>query len=345
MMRSSLPPLVVATLGCLPLAGSAATLLEITGGYDVLVEGDMSLNGVHMHGATGVGGNLTLTGNQTEFFLDKPARPSALTVGGSVTLDANGNVLSPGKLHVGSLTSGQSIGEKHAGNPDILALKSASGRDLVFQGGQTAAQANTLPANFDVAGSFNVLRGLSSSLAGMSQTLDFNDYLSGDANNLAFNLQLGLGGGFDVMNITGAQLASLKTLNFSHLAGFDQQLVINVDLSGYHGGTIVQNRNGEPEADNILWNFYGADSLTLENQFIGSILAPDLALTHNNNDLKGSVVAQSFTKNGGQVHVHDFAFPTPDPSPQGSPVPDGGSSGFLALLAAPLFGWFKRRAA
>lgn len=334
MIRPHVSPFLLAAIAGLPALSPAATLLELTGGYDVLVEGDMSLNGVHMHGATGVGGNLALSGDITEFLNDPVTRPAGLTVAGSIALGADGRINNSGKLHVGTPGANQSVND----TPGSSALNdSDSGKNIFFSSGQSAGDVSSLPSGFDVAGSFGVLRGLSSSLAAMSSTLSFGDYTSGQN----FSFTLGSGSGLDVFNITGAQLAQVTNLNFGHLAGFTQQLVINVDLTGYTGGAFTQNRNGEQEANNILWNFYGADSLSLSNQFIGSILAPDLSLTHNNNDIKGTVIAESFTKNGGQVHIHDFT--TPDSTPD--PVPDGGSTALFALLVAPLLGWFKRRAA
>lgn len=311
---------------------SAFTIADLTGGYDIFVETDARFNGVHMHGATAIGGDLTLQGSMSEFLNDPVVRPAGLTVGGTITQNSNARINNAGKLQVGSLLPNQSV---ISGS-----LKTTSNKNLYFSSGQS--QANVLaPSSLNMVDSFNQLSSLSASLAGMSQTLDFNAFVSG-GNNFGLTLGSGSFGSLDVMNITGAQLASVQNLNFNHVSNFDQKLVINVDLSGYNGGAFVQNRNGNDEADNILWNFYGATNLTIQNQFIGSILAPDINFTHSNNDIKGSVIAGSFVKNQGQVHVHPFTYDFPSPSPAPPPVPDAGSTGLMALLVLPLFAVFRR---
>lgn len=312
----------------------ALSLSGISGGYDVLVKKNADFSGVHMHGATAVGGNLTLSGNMSEFLNDNVVRPAGLSVGGSVVQNADARINSSGKLQVGKLTSGQSV------NSGSLA---GNNRNLYFNNSQPVGQV-VVPQTIDMNAAFNDLSALSASLAGMTETLSFNSYVRGS--EFKFNLGTGSAAGFDVMNLTAAQLASVQALNFGHSAGFGQKLVINVNLSGYTG-SFVQNRNGNDEANNILWNFYGASDLYLENQFIGSILAPGLHLQHKGNDIKGSVFADSFTKIDGQVHVHPFGYDFPQATPPKSTppasVPDAGSTGLLALIAFPLLLLLKRK--
>ncbi len=330
----------VAVLGVslnLAPAAFSASISDLSGGYDVIVSGNATFDGVHIHGAIAIGGNLELKGNKSEFLMDNVSRPAGLTVKGSIDQKADGQIVRKGSLHVGSLNSGQSVVSK----PGKNYLQSASGKKLYLEpnGGQTQTDVLS-PAAVDMVASFNHLSALSASLAALDQTVSFGSFVKGS--EFKFTLQSGSLVDFDVMNITGTQLASVQTLNFSKVSGSDQKLVINVDLSGYKGGAFAQNRNGDKEADYILWNFYGAPTLTLENQFIGTILAPDIALTHKNNDIKGSVIAGSFTKIGGQVHVHSFSNDFPEKTPASHSVPDGGSTGLLVLLMAPLLGLLHR---
>ncbi|MES2440135.1 MAG: VPDSG-CTERM sorting domain-containing protein [Verrucomicrobiota bacterium] len=312
--------------------GTAASIPALSGGYDVFVRNGAVFDGVHMHGATAIGGDLSLTGNMSEFLNDPVTRPSGLSVGGRILQGADARINNSGKLHVGSLVSGQTVSAN--------SLQSGSGRNVYFGSGQPPANVVTAQA-VDMVSAFNQLSALSASLAAKSSTLNFSSFVSGSNFNLT--LQSGSLIGYDVMNITGAQLASVGNLNFNHVSGFDQKLVINVDLSNYNGGAFIQNRNGNDEANNILWNFFGASQLSLQNQFIGTILAPNLNLTHYNNDIKGSVIANSFTKTGGQVHVHPFSFDFPTPASTSTKgVPDAGSTGLLALLVLPLLVAFRR---
>ncbi len=312
----------------------AVSLSGISGGYDILVRNHADFSGVHMHGATAVGGDLRLSGNMSEFLNDNVVRPAGVSVGGSVVQGADARINSSGKLQVGKLTSGQSVSSGSL---------TGNNRNLFFNNSQPVGQV-VVPQTIDMNAAFNDLGALSASLAGMTQTLSFNSYVHGS--EFKFNLGSGSSVGFDVMNITASQLAWVQTLNFSHTASFDQKLVINVNLSGYVG-SFVHNRNGNNEADNILWNFYGASDLYLENQFIGSILAPGLHLQHKGNDIKGSVFVDSFTKIDGQIHVHPFGYDFPQKTPPAldppASVPDAGSTGLLALLAFPLLLLLKRK--
>lgn len=326
--------LAVSLLGALSCIDTARafTLADLTSGHDVFVRGNATFDGVHMHGSTAIGGDLTLRGSMSEFLNDNVVRPAGLAVGGRINQNADARINNSGKLRVGSLQAGQTV--------VTGSLKTSLGRNLYFSNSLPTADVVSA-SSVDMNAAFNQLGSLSASLASMNQTLDFNGFVSGGNN---FNLTLGnvASGGFDVMNITGAQLASVQNLNFNHVAGFNQRLVINVDLSSYSGAAFVQNRNGNNEADNILWNFYGATNLAIQNQFIGSILAPGIDFTHSNNDVKGSVIARSFVKNGGQVHVHPFTVDFPGGESPAPPVPDAGSTGLLALLVLPVLAACRR---
>lgn len=298
-----------------------AGVIDAVQGYDVFVDGNFVIKGSHVHGATAVGGNLTLSGNMSEFANHGPSNPG-VTVAGNIVLNANGRINGNGKLEVGSLTSGQSIN----GSQDLV-----KGTKKL-----EAQQATVGPVDIDFDAAFDELTQLSATYAQMSATLALNSLTSGGN----FNYTFGATAAVEYLNITGSQLASLSNLNFNGNAAPGASLVINVDLSGYSGGAFTQNRNGGNQANNILWNFYGASSVTLKNQFIGTILAPEMSVKHINNDIKGMVIAQHFTKEQGQVHIHKFNGYVPPPPVH---VADATATGTLVLAGALLLRAHRRR--
>ncbi len=74
----------------------------------------------------------------------------------------------------------------------------------------------------------------------------------------------------------------------------------------------------------VLFNFYEAEDLTLNNNFRGTIFAPGATVTQAGSNIDGNVVASTFNQNA-EVHVYGFDGNLPVPEP---------SSLFLAALAA-----------
>jgi hypothetical protein len=58
-------------------------------------------------------------------------------------------------------------------------------------------------------------------------------------------------------------------------------------------------------ADHVLYNFYGATSLTLSGVGVeGTILAPTAAVTFNNGAINGGMIAGSLV-GSGETHIYD----------------------------------------
>lgn len=317
--------LLTALLSLSVAATAAASPLGFGSDYDVLVKDDFTLSGAHVHGSSAVGGNLVLTGNLNEFGNHmQPGSGAALVVAGSVVQNATGRVNGTGIAQLDSLALGQVITPQGlAGNGQML----------------YAQQINVAPVTIDFDGVFADLSLLSMSMASLASTIDVNTISSGDAANRQLNLGFTSGSSYEVLNLTAAELQNFKNIQVASPGSGTNSLIINVDLTGYNGSTITQNRNGtDSAADRILWNFFGGSSLSLSNQFYGTVFAPDLAVTHQNNDLKGQVIASSFTKLGGQVHDHRYSGSTPPVN-----VPDSGSTAALVAGACMLVIGLRRR--
>lgn len=309
------PRALVAIFSCLTSAVFAVPM-GLGNEFDVLVRRDFTANGTHVHGSTAVGGSLVLTGNMSEFGNQQPngSGPNVV-VNQQISQGADARVNRDGIVQVGSLKPTQTVNGSH---------------DIVGGGRSFYANSTTVgPTGLDTETAFEEFVALSNLLAGLTPTLDLDTVSSGSAPNKNLNLSFGGDGPFQVLDLTGNELKQFANINVANPGSSPTGLIINVDLTGYTGGAFVQNRNGQDAgADWILWNFYGASSLSIQNQFYGTIFAPGMTVTHTNNDLKGAVIADTFIKNSGQIHRHRYAGNLPPPTS----VPDGGATAGMMLI-------------
>jgi choice-of-anchor A domain-containing protein len=267
--------------------------LGVGSDFDVIVKNDLTVNNAHIHGTSAVGHDLRLNGNTSEFGNNMGANSGpALVIGNNVILNADGRVNGSRFVQINQLTNGQS--------------KTSQG----ITGGGKKLEASTVSVGsvaLDIANTFASFGLLSQAMSALPSTVTLAAVTSGDALNKQLNLNFAAGTGYQVLNLTLAEFLSIKNIQVGAAAANTRSWIINVDLTGYDESTITQNRNGNDSgADQIIWNFYGASTLTLANQFYGTIFAPDVVVTHLNNDIKGQVIASSFIKTDGQVHVHRY---------------------------------------
>ena len=100
--------------------------------------------------------------------------------------------------------------------------------------------------------------------------------------------------------------------------GAADKVVINVfgDVLASAGGINLNGGFSHANAENILWNFYGADSIDFgATQWFGSVLAVD-AVVDFDNDLNGTLAANSYVGNG-QIHIAGW-----NSTPPMAPVPE-----------------------
>ncbi|MBD5779695.1 VPDSG-CTERM sorting domain-containing protein [Pelagicoccus sp. NFK12] len=326
MKKTSVTLLAASILSLAPIA-SAVSFQDLTYGYDVFVRGDATLDGASIHGSIATGGSLILDGNQS-LFSSRPNISDYVIASKQIELLSTGNGgqmasnLDTNAIRVESLSAGQSI--------DASGFNDANtGKKINFQPPQTGSVGSL---GIDFSSSFSAFSALSNALKNTAATLDLDTDIP-DKNN--WNYALGTSGMVDVISLTAAELLTIKSLNFTALAGATDKLIINVDLTGF-AGTLSNTQNGEEAADHILWNFYGNSFVNLENQFVGSILAVDTSVNHHNNQIKGMVVADSFNKSGGQVHVHRIEHDIPE-------VPDTGSTALMTAIALPMLALLRRK--
>lgn len=342
-MKKATSKLLAAALAAFAIgsAAHAVSIADLTHGYDVFVQDNVTIGGVRMHGSTAAGNNLKITASTAEFNLDgNHVAPYTIVAGNAIELNGNGRVLSNGgrgKVSVGNLLPNQSISV----NANQIFLNAPAGQLDLSNTNQTAGQILT-PSGIDFDAAFSGLKTLSNSLKNLLPTLPVPA-----ASDLVFDFTGAAG--LQILNLTAAQFGAFGQTNQIGNISSGVRFLVNVDLTGFSGvlGQNVNQNVSDSNASGILWNFYGAglSEVEIRSKWVGSILAPELSVVDkNSNDIRGSVIAKSFSKSGGQVHPGSFNYDFDLPPPP-SNVPDASSTVVLAALGLPILFIARRRRA
>jgi choice-of-anchor A domain-containing protein len=236
-----------------------------------------------------------------------------------------------GALDVFGYTSGNTINIDNGGNAYVAGNK---GAPISFNGG-----GGYIGAPGNGIGDFETpLNALSQSLAQLSANSTLPTLAANNNNNIAFNATPGANG-IAVFDITAAQLANIS----SFLINLNNASTVVINVSGTSVTDYANDESGTTGANDIIWNFYQASSVTFGTLIGGTVLATGAAVT-NNNQIDGALVANSWNGNG---ELHDWAFTGVLPSGGGTPangqtpVPEPASLAVfgLGLLAS----WYAAR--
>ncbi|MGD8912466.1 MAG: choice-of-anchor A family protein [Candidatus Thiodiazotropha sp.] len=277
--------------GLLVIGGTnlaSATAIE---NYNMILFGDFNVSGGsgHIHGTAFVGGDLN--GQNPEFGanLSKSVTIDTLEVAGD--LNTNQVTIQAGNLVYGGTNNLGNINCNGNGLSGGGCLKAASGLD---------AKAASLRAE---------LSSESAYYAGLSA----NGSVDLAGNRLSYT-----GGATDlaIFNLNGSDLFAQNS-NWDLEFGTADKVLINV-----YGDTVVNaggvNFNGgfsHLNAEDILWNFVDASIIDLgSSHWFGSILAMN-AVLDTDNDITGSLVADSYIGNG-QMHMHHWNYQPPQNVPE-----------------------------
>ena len=250
----------------------------------------------------GGSGSVAINGNNSGF----------LTLNGGGTVKVNGNAGS-GTLNGGSLTYTGSIGSWN------------------LNGGATKSHVGSLslPPPTDPLPSFAStfkapLTALSSQLAALTP----NSTVLTSGNNVTLEADPNANG-IAVLDISTSVFKSNALVSVA-LNGA-KSFIINLSVAGcsancsYTFPSSVNFQNPTTSARSLLWNVTDMTSLTFANEFGGTVLAPNAAVT-DSQPIDGTLVALSF-RGAGELHDYPFDGPLPTPEPSG-----------LAVLAVALFG-------
>ncbi len=320
-------PLAPFVLGLLCLCGTTAKASPLLAAapYNVFVFNGFTETGSDTGGRLAVGGNATFNNpfySVTQSLLDSATAPDSLVVGGKV-------IGGPVNVQNGSAFIGNLAGSGTVHVPS----------------GQTVST-GTDPIDF--AGTQASLIDYSDSLSAQSSNGTVSD------NGFGTTTLTGTSSTLNVFTVDASLIGPFKTVKINDPAGSTVLInVIGTHVTTTGFGIIVDGKGASgnsttPEVSNLIFNFSQATSLTLGGSFLGTILAPNAAVTGGNGQIDGQLIANSFT---GPTEFHDFLF-TGQNLPSGSlpnsqePTPEPAS---FAMLGAGLiaFGlvhrkWLKR---
>ncbi|ALU89065.1 hypothetical protein Hrubri_1872 [Herbaspirillum rubrisubalbicans M1] len=274
----------------------------------------------HVDGRAWIGGSLT-GGDYVEHMGDTPASYYAgLTVMGSAS---NVHVNGLGSYIGGSFTNSiinngssyvaGSVSNSNLNGPAYVA-GSSSGSN--FNGGRASTPTALMQTNQDAAGSTNFASTLGSVSNRLKQAAA-NSAVSVSGNRATFNA-VANAKGVAVFNLDNATSAAVFSAGeFSFAANGASTIIINSSVSSAVIDANFLGGQAQSLGKSILWNFYNANSLTINSQFGGSILATHASLTNNQN-IEGGVFVNSLTQKG-ELHLQPFTgnlaavAPVPEP--------------------------------
>lgn len=285
-----------------------ATSLGTAGDYNAFIFGSFTGAHSYIEGRLAVGGSASLYRYQVGNGLapDASGTTNTLVAGGALTFTK------------GQINNGNAIVGGHA----------TLGPHAKIEDGNLLAK-STVPIDFIKEEAY--LKNLSGDLAAMTSNGGVlyekrNTYLTTDSTSM-----------MQVFNIDGSSLWNTRTFGFlNNTANMPENATLIFNVSG--NSARMQNfdmgnfKNALGSSyDNVLFNFYEANTLTLSNtEFEGNILAPGAGVTARNGWINGTIIAGALA---GTMRFHNQSFDETVPVP--SPVPEPGT---LVLFSVGLMG-------
>lgn len=268
---------------------------------------------------------------------DTPASNYAgVTVGGSasgITVNNDGAVIG-GSLSNSTVNGGSSVIHGAVSNSNLngpaYVAGAASGTN--FNGGQVALT-GTLATNDTAATSTNFGAQLGSLSTSLSKLASTGSSVSMSGGLATFNAVAGKNG-VAVFDLTG-----IDTTLFAHASEFQFNLngattvIMNSDDTNVTIGANFLGGSAATVGKEVVWNFYKADTVNINAQFGGDVLATKATLTNTGN-IEGGVYVDNLTQNA-EIHLQPFSGSVPS-------VPEPESYAML-LAGLGLVGFMARR--
>jgi choice-of-anchor A domain-containing protein len=280
------------SLFSVPYVANAGLInLGTASNYNAFVHQNFSAPSSDVEGRLAAGGNIDIANysvnikGSSQLYTDTHLSP-ALVTGGDL-----------------NFSSGQIAGNVFVGGNYTPTATGSITNGIVSVGG-------TSPIDFDVE--FTKLNALSSTLASISANSVASDLYS--TQHLVGLGSNGLSGDLHVFNLDASDM------NFSDylLSGVDKGDTVLLNIAGKDITTSWGNFGGsdhslEAMSDNILFNFFEAETLNINAAIFGSILAPKADIKAPGGVIWGQVIANSWDGNT-QINDNPFVSNLPEPS-------------------------------
>lgn len=328
--------IAAATVLLCSATAQAAPLLasEVLTQFNAVVLGNVKSYSQHVDGRSYVGGSVD-GGDYAQHPNDMAASNYAgLTVRGSATnvkVNSNGAVVG-GSINNSIVNTGSAVvlgdatGNNFNGVASVAGVKSGNN----FNGGQVATLTNTMSTNLAAASSTDfglLLGGFSDTLKLLSSTGSTVTY---NGNKATFNAVAGANG-LAVFDLTAIDDVLFTKGEFEFNLNGATGVLLNTDVTSASISANFLGGFANNYGSKLLWNFFDATSLTINNQWGGSVLATEAAFTNNQN-IEGGVYVKSLEQRA-EIHLNQFTGTLPVYGVPNTPtdLPEPGS---IALLFA-----------
>ncbi|WP_165063812.1 choice-of-anchor A family protein [Paludisphaera rhizosphaerae] len=292
-----------------PALASADSVLQQ---YSVFTSGDLTANS-HVNYNTWVGGNLTGSANSV-FAMNAFTGTYGLTVAGTVS---GTNI---------QVNNGKSVAITSAPPAGTFLLNGGGGQVVPTAG--LAAQTTAMTT--ELVNNSAAFAALATNQAALSAGGVFTVNAATAVNGVA------------VFSIDGSVLSNSQYQNGFQIAG-DYASVGSIIINVTGGTSVSSNYNfigawSNVDRSKVLWNFENATSLTLNNNFYGTILAMKADVTQGSVSIDSNVFAKSLNFNG-EIHgpLYTGFVPT------SGAVPEPSSMVMSATALAAALGFARRR--
>lgn len=331
------------------------TSTEMLQQFNVVVSGNVNSNS-HVDGRTYVGGNVS--GGS---YVQHPHKAAAsnyagLTVGGNVSNAqvnglgavvrgnaANTNVNNSGEAHVGGTASNSSFNdnvwvEGAASNVNFgKNIHAASYSGINLNGKVLNAATSTMTGALEASGSTDfssLMTGLSAQLSALQATPGTSVDFSNNNQRVTFS-----GTAIDGMLVF--DLTTLDSRIFSSVTTDLSFNLIGADTVIFNTNDSILNltanfASAQHLGGSMIWNFAGADSVTVGRTFGGQVLVADGTFSNTGGaNVEGGVFAKNLNQYG-EIHAQAFTGSIP------AEVPEPGTLALL-MAGAGIIGFTRRR--